>query len=105
MAGVGAIGSLTANLIANRNAPKENSAALLRQREGIITKLRTLIDQEVERCNTQISNAKEFAAKIKADPVLMADEDMAQFVAQTEKQTPLAQEDELLQVKERILCY
>ena len=103
-AGVGAVASIAANIAINKDAPKENSEEILRKRDEIQSRLKEIIQQEIERCNNIIAENKEYVAEIKNDASLKDEEDIQEYITAVEKLEPLKEDTDIAQIKEHILC-
>ena len=104
VAGVGAVASIAANIAINKDAPKENSEEILRKRDEIQSRLKEIIQQEIERCNNIIAENKEYVAEIKNDASLKDEEDIQEYITAVEKLEPLKEDTDIAQIKEHILC-
>ena len=101
-AGLGVVGGVVGDAIINKNSAKEQSAEILAQRDEIVSEMRQIIKNEIQKCNDLISEYQEYIRN--ENPTPANDEDQ-QFIEKIKNIATLDVNGELSQLEKVELCH
>jgi hypothetical protein len=104
VAGIGALAGVVGNMAINKDAPQESSEKILARRADIKQSAQDLMNQAMDECNKNITQAKDLVVQIKQKSGWQTDETLKGFVEVAEDAELLENIDDIIKIKDMPLC-